>query len=530
MTMADAARQPLRIFRKSGQILGWGLVFILLLVLGVTIFFCGWVFLQRVDRLYRGHIYPNVYALDVNLGGLAPDEAIAALNIVSGQFEEGTLILQDPGTAGGQSWQATYEWHEVGVHIDTRATVLDAYMVGRGGDTQKQGFLDRAQLLLIPYDVPTRYTLDKEAARALLETLAAEISTPPVDATIRLEGDQVVTVPGKPGRMLDIEATLENFIASAVTLAQGGLNSVDMPLFFREVMPEVTDASSIKAQAEAMLERQIAMSAYDVLTDETLTWRLGRQDIAAWLRATRQDDGTPVFEAEFDAVQATLASIAEGIGDGRGFRFKEATAQVIGVFKAGGGPVDVYLTHPARRYTVQSGDTLTNIGAKFGMPPGLITEANPAIDPNQLSVGQQITVPSQDVLTPYLPVPHKKIVISIAEQRMRVYENNALLYEWLVSTGQSHSPTYRGVFQVLDKTEEAYASQWDLWMPYFIAIYPAGGIVYNGIHELPILANGQRLWEGSLGSPASFGCIILGIPQAETLYNWADIGVVVVIE
>jgi lipoprotein-anchoring transpeptidase ErfK/SrfK len=524
-----------QIFRNSSRILRGGLVLLLVAMLGATMFFCGWVFLQRVDRLYRGHIYPNVYALDVDLGGLAPDAAIVALEGASRPFEAGTLILRADAVSSTEGtlepWQASYAWHEVGVHLDTRATVLDAYMVGRGGGEQELGLLDRARLLLMPHDVPPRYTLDRDAARALLEALAPEVSTPPTDATIRLEGDQVVTVPGKPGRMLDIEATLDRFGASAATLPPGrALNTVDMPLVFREMLPEVTDASPIKAEAEAMLERPIEVSAYDVLTEEMLTWRLERQAIATWLRATRRDDGTAVFEAEFDAVQATLASIAGNLGDGRGFRLKEATAQVIGAFNAGGGAVDVYLTHPARHYTVQSGDTLTSIGAKFGMPPGLITEANPDIDPNQLSVGQQITVPSQDVLTPYLPVPHKKIVISIAEQRMRVYENGALLHEWLVSTGQAHSPTYRGVFQVLDKTEEAYASQWDLWMPYFIAIYPAGGIVYNGIHELPILANGQRLWEGSLGHPASFGCIILGIPEAETLYQWADIGVVVKIE
>jgi len=484
-----------------------------------------------VDRLYRGHIYPNVYALDVNLGGMAPDEAITALNGVAEQFEAGTLVLRDFSPPGSESWQATFAWREIGVHLDTRAIVLDAYIVGRGGGGQEQGLLKRAKLLLIPYDVPPRYTLDRDAARALLEALSPEVSTSPTDATIRLEGEQVVTVPGKPGRMLDIETTLDRFVASATSLGPNlALNTVDMPLIFHEVPPDVTDASPIKAEAEALLARHITVTAYDVLTDEMLTWDLGRQAIATWLYATRRDDGTAVFEAEFDAVQATLAGIADGIGDGRGFRLNEATAQVIGTFNAGGGTVDVYLTHSARRYTVQSGDTLTNIGAKFGMPPGLITEANPDIDPNRLSVGQHITVPSQDILTPYLPVPHKKIVISIAEQRMRVYENDALLYEWLVSTGQAHSPTYRGVFQVLDKTEEAYASQWDLRMPYFIAIYPAGGIVYNGIHALPFLANGQRLWEGSLGQPASFGCIILGIPEAETLYHWADIGIVVAIE
>ena len=51
-------------------------------------------------------------------------------------------------------------------------------------------------------------------------------------------------------------------------------------------------------------------------------------------------------------------------------------------------------------------------------------------------------------------------------------------------------------------------------MPFFIAVYPAGEGVENGFHELPILANGQRLWAGSLGRLASFGCITLGIPEA----------------
>ena len=160
----------------------------------------------------------------------------------------------------------------------------------------------------------------------------------------------------------------------------------------------------------------------------------------------------------------------------------------------------------------------------------LYMSLNPDINIDRLSVGQEITIPAQDLLTPFIPMARKQIVIDLAEQNMRIYENGALLYEWMVSTGLKDSPSHRGVFQVVSKEEKAYGSQWDLWMPYFIGIYPAGGTVYNGIHELPILANGQRLWAGTLGRPASFGCVILGIPEAETLFNWAEIGVLVVIE
>jgi lipoprotein-anchoring transpeptidase ErfK/SrfK len=127
-------------------------------------------------------------------------------------------------------------------------------------------------------------------------------------------------------------------------------------------------------------------------------------------------------------------------------------------------------------------------------------------------------------------VPGKRIVISIAEQSMRVYEGSALLHDWPVSTGMESSPTRTGTFQVLSKEEGAFARQWDLWMPHFLAIYRVGGDTYNGIHALPILPSGQRLWEGALGSPASYGCIILGIQEAETLHHWADVGAIVTIE
>jgi hypothetical protein len=49
----------------------------------------------------------------------------------------------------------------------------------------------------------------------------------------------------------------------------------------------------------------------------------------------------------------------------------------------------------------------------------------------------------------------------------------------------------------------------------------------NGIHGLPLLSNGVRLWADVLGQPASFGCIILDLEAAEQLYDWAEEGVVV---
>ena len=322
-------------------------------------------------------------------------------------------------------------------------------------------------------------------------------------------------------------ATLDKIVTTVVHLGPDNR----FALTFQIVPPHIADTKPAQAQFEEMLDRQVRIFTYDVLTDETFAWTLEREAVVTWLRVEQaQDDSGPTTRVAEEAVQATLAGLAAELGEGRGFQLDEATERVLKVFETGGGAVELHLTHFPHTYIIQPGDTLTTVAAQFGMPPGLIAEANPDIDPNRLHVGQGLAIPAEDVLRPYASIPGKRIVISTAEQRMRVYENDELLHDWPVSTGLTSSPTYTGHFQVLSKQENAYASQWDLWMPHFIAVYRAGGDTYNGIHGLPTLSSGRRLWEGALGSPASYGCIILGLQEAEILYDWAEIGVSVIIE
>ena len=119
--------------------------------------------------------------------------------------------------------------------------------------------------------------------------------------------------------------------------------------------------------------------------------------------------------------------------------------------------------------------------------------------------------------------PRKLIEVDISEQRMYVWEGKKLLYKWVCSTGEPGRDTAVGRFRILDKIPEAWASTWNLRMPYWLGIYYVGPLE-NGIHALPILPNGQTLWAGYLGSRVSFGCIILSTENARTLYYWADIG------
>jgi len=131
-----------------------------------------------------------------------------------------------------------------------------------------------------------------------------------------------------------------------------------------------------------------------------------------------------------------------------------------------------------------------------------------------------------DTTTPYDSPPtysgSKHILVDISEQHMYVYENDALVYSFIASTGMGNS-TRVGTFSVLNKIPNAYGATWNIWMPNWLGIYWSGSL-QNGIHALPILSNGATLWAGFLGTPISYGCVVLDTYDAQVLYDWADIG------
>ncbi len=116
----------------------------------------------------------------------------------------------------------------------------------------------------------------------------------------------------------------------------------------------------------------------------------------------------------------------------------------------------------------------------------------------------------------------KYILVDISEQHMYVYEGDTLVHSFIISTGMGNS-TRIGTFSVLNKIPNAYGATWNIWMPNWLGIYWSGSL-QNGIHALPILSNGATLWAGYLGTPISYGCVVLDTYDAQVLYNWADIG------
>ena len=256
-----------------------------------------------------------------------------------------------------------------------------------------------------------------------------------------------------------------------------------------------------------------------------MTETIPKSTLLEWLTVSHTGNGD-TLQINPARIADYLAIINQKFSPNRLINIDNASYQVMDTITNQSHPV-ILIQHQPAAYVVQPGDTLLRIGWKLGFPYWQIIDANPLIDPEQIAPGTEIYIPSKNVLLPLPVVLHKRIIISIDQQRLWVYEYGKQKQNFVISTGIDRSPTQPGIFQVQTHVRSAYASIWDLTMPNFLGIYEAWPGFMNGIHGLPTLSNGRILWANILGKPASYGCIILNLDAADWLYQWAEDGVIV---
>ena len=180
-------------------------------------------------------------------------------------------------------------------------------------------------------------------------------------------------------------------------------------------------------------------------------------------------------------------------------------------------------------YVVKPGDTLSGIARGQGVSIESLAKLNGISSDSLVKVGQKLQL-GADASQSEARRGHKKIVVSISQQRCWRYEGTKLLNTWTCSTGRKGWGTSTGTFRVQSKLRKAYGSTWNIWMPYWLGIYWSGR-VENGIHGLPWNAKtGSRTWAGLVGTKITYGCVMLNDVSMKTLWNWADIGTTVVIK
>lgn len=470
-------------------------------------------------HMVTGLILPGVSVGGIPLQGLTLQQASAVIDHVW-NMEYRIDIVDSANSSVG--WQAAPA--EFGLRVDAQISAELAQARGRGTGVI-QGMIDMVDTWLNGWNIQPWVSYDPIAARNALDSWATRMDVAPVDADFSLADGEIIPVTAQEGRRLDVDATL-NLLAHdpAALLMKYGF----VLLVMNPVEPETEDVSQAISFAESLIGSLPSIRAYDPVTGELFDWRPSRAEISSWLQIDRSA-GEVEVTLDSERVAAYVAELNAGLGEERGFDLGEGI-QAANLELQGGESETLVIHYEPTSYVVQPGDTLVSISLQVGFPYWKIVEYNPQVATYGLSVGNPIVVPPKDAMLDLPVVINKRIVISISQQRMWVYQDGARIRDHVVSTGISSSPTMAGIFQIKSHYLNAYASRWDLYMPHFMGIYDATPYLENGIHGLPLLSSGVRLWGNVLGRPASFGCIILTLQAAEELYSWADEGVVVEIQ
>jgi lipoprotein-anchoring transpeptidase ErfK/SrfK len=481
----------------------WWWLFVPVILLSVLVFSTCAALTLGVSIIYGSGILPSVSAVGVHLGGKSIDEAAAAL-----QNEWTSLTLRD----GERTW--IFDPALLGITLDAQATAAQAYAQGRSAGSA-------VNALIGGVDVAPVLNLDIVTAAVTLEELAPRFEIEAINAGIRLENGTPVATPPQTGRKLDVAqmvGRLENDFEAEI--ADGVL---DLPM--REIIPTVTDATPLLALVNDLLTRPLQIMAFDPIANQKLNWSLPPEQWSQWLTASADLQSLALEES---ALRHYLESQASALGGAQYVELAAATEAIQTGLARRDLQASVRLYHHDRQHVVQPGETITSIAWDYGVPYPWLQRANPGVG-DALNIGQSITVPSADNFLEYPVVPNKRIVVSISQQRTQVFENDQLKWDWPTSTGINSSPTWPGIYQVISHVPNAYAANWNLYMPNFMGVYrPVPGQDFtNGFHGFPTRGGSQLLWTNSLGTRVTYGCILISSTNAQALYNWAEDGVVV---
>ncbi len=215
---------------------------------------------------YLGRIYPGISVGGVDLSGLRPDEAARLLAAAAGYPSTGKVVL----SAGEQSWLLSPA--ELGLQLEAAASADQAFSLGRAQ------WLGPLRLRRQPVNLAPVLVFDQAQAYRYLQALAAQIDTPPQEASLQREGLTITARDGQPGRRLNVEATLADLQTLLLSRRDGIL-----PLRVEPVLPIVAEAAGAAETANALLSAPLRLTLPDDGSGQPQTDEISPETLAEWL-------------------------------------------------------------------------------------------------------------------------------------------------------------------------------------------------------------------------------------------------------
>ena len=232
--------------------------------------------------IYAGRIFPGVSVAGVDLSGLTPSDAAVKLSQTLSYPINGKILFRD----GEKAWVATPA--ELGMVFDPSSSARTAYELGRSGGLfgalSGQVRAGGAGVKVAPVIV-----FDQRVAFQYLSQIATQIDQPAKEASLVLEGTNVVAEPGQVGRELKMEATLIYLGAQLQTFADG-----EVPLVVQEIQPQILDVASQADTARQILSQPLTLVIPNAVQNDGGPYVYTQEIIANMLGVQRVDGGVQV--------------------------------------------------------------------------------------------------------------------------------------------------------------------------------------------------------------------------------------------
>ncbi len=289
------------------------------LFLGVVI-----VWTLGFQLLYAGRIFPGVSVAGVDLSGMSPSDAAVKLGQTLSYPITGKVVFRDRDRV----WVASPV--QLGMVFDPSASAQAAFKVGRSGGLFG-ALAGQIHSLGSGSDVAPVIIFDQRLAYTYLQSLAAEIDQPVAEASLHLEGTNVVATPGQAGRTLQLDATL--------LLLSGQLQSFrdgEVQLVVREDQPSIMDVTAQADAARQILSQPLTLVIPNAQSGDAGPWTYDVAVLANMLSVQRVSDngGTPQVQVGLnpnalrDMLVAIQPSVDQQPQDSR-FYFDDASAQLV---------------------------------------------------------------------------------------------------------------------------------------------------------------------------------------------------------
>ncbi len=216
---------------------------------GVTLFFAVIItWTLGYQLFYAGRIFPGVSVAGVDLSGLSRDGAAVKLNQTLSYPITGKILFRD----GEKAWVASPA--ELGMVFDPSSSAVTAYKLGRSGGLFG-ALAGQIRAAGRGISVAPVIIFDQRVAYQYLNQISSQINQPLVEASLSLEGTNVVAKPGQEGRELKIDATLIYLAAQLQTFSDG-----EVPLVVQQIQPQILDVSAQADAARQILSQPLTLT------------------------------------------------------------------------------------------------------------------------------------------------------------------------------------------------------------------------------------------------------------------------------